>query len=61
MAHEIYCTTACGTYLGTLTKAHLSKDIAYLCGECEVKRRLGEWADNVTMPPGFAELFGRGT
>lgn len=32
MAREINCT-ACGTYLGTLTKAHLSKDIAYLCGE----------------------------
>lgn len=59
MAREIHCT-ACGTYLGSLTKARLRKDIAYLCGECESKRRLGRWADNTQMPPGFAELFGRG-
>jgi hypothetical protein len=59
MAREIHCT-ACGTYLGSLTKAHLSKDIAYLCGECESRRRMGKWADHATMPPGFAELFGRG-
>jgi hypothetical protein len=60
MAHEIHCTE-CGTYLGALSKARLRKDIAYLCGDCESRRRLGKWVDNVTIPPGFAELFGRGT
>lgn len=54
MAREIHCA-CCNKYLGSITKARLIKEIAYLCIKCENDRYLNQSTDSSL----FDDLFGK--